>query len=68
MPARGFIVVVPAIHDLDALLSDVESAAERGVRGWVITGERDYGRDQAISLGERLNDARVPSAIAYVLA
>ncbi len=66
VPARGFIVLVPAIHDLDALLSDVESAAERGVRGWVITGERDYGRDKAISLGERLNYLGIPCHVDVV--
>ncbi len=66
VPARGFIVVVPAIHDLDALLSDVESAVQRGVRGWVVTGELDYGRDKAISLGERLNHLGIPCHVDVV--
>lgn len=66
VPARGFIVVVPAIHDLDALVFDVESAVQRGVRGWVVTGERDYGRDTALSLGERLNDLGVPCHVEVI--
>lgn len=66
VPARGFIVVVPAIHDLDALVSDVESAVQRGVRGWVVTGERDYGRDPAVPLGQRLNDLGVPRHVEVV--
>jgi acetyl esterase/lipase len=66
VPARGFIVVVPAIHDLDALVSDIESAVHRRVRGWVVTGERDYGRDKALTLGERLNDLSVPCHVEVI--
>lgn len=90
VPAQGFILVVPAIHDVDAVLADAASAAQRGLQGWVVTGDRDYGRDQAIALGERLTqwgipchvdvvpglghefpgdfEARLPAALAYVLA
>lgn len=66
VPVRGFILVVPAIRDLDASLSDVQTAVQRGVRGWVVTGEADYGRDMAISLGKQLNELGIPCHVDVV--
>jgi predicted esterase len=65
VPARGFIAVVPAIRTaaFDNLLPD---AAARGVRGWIISGERDYGRADAESLHARLNAAGIACGLEVV--
>lgn len=42
-PIKGFIAVVPAIHDVDHLLLFAETAAERRLKGWILVGEKDWG-------------------------
>lgn len=42
-PIKGFIAVVPAIHDVDHLLLFAEAAAARRLRGWILVGEKDWG-------------------------
>lgn len=44
IPCRGFLAVVPGMRDstVEELTPQLKSAAERGLRGWIVTGERDY--------------------------
>jgi len=42
LPLCGFIAVAPAIRGVEEFAAHVESAAERGVKGYMITGERDH--------------------------
>lgn len=44
VPARGFIAVVPAIREARELTKITAVAAERGLRGWIVTGEHDHFR------------------------
>lgn len=39
--SRGFIAVVPAVRDAEALVPFIEPAVARGVRGYIITGDKD---------------------------
>ncbi|MDG7016534.1 MAG: hypothetical protein JRM82_04070 [Nitrososphaerota archaeon] len=46
-PARtkGFVAVVPALRGkMDSLMPLIDGAAERGLRGYLFTGERDFAR------------------------
>lgn len=60
--ARGFVAVIPSIRELGGLVNIQEleplipSAAARGVRGWILTGERDYSRHHVERLHEALID------------
>lgn len=65
VPACGFIAVVPAIRDA-AFDEAVTIAARRGVRGWLVTGERDYGRADAEALHEKLVAAGVECRLEVV--
>lgn len=42
LPLCGFIAVVPAVRGVEEFAAHVESAAERGVKGYIIAGETDY--------------------------
>ena len=42
LPLCGFIAVVPAVGSVEAFAPHIKSAAERGVKGYIITGERDH--------------------------
>jgi predicted esterase len=42
LPLCGFIAVVPAVRGVEEFAAHVESAAERGVKGYIIAGEKDY--------------------------
>jgi hypothetical protein len=52
-PVYGFACVGPGIEDLEPLLPLMEPAAARGLRGWILAGERERGLD----LITRLSDA-----------
>jgi predicted esterase len=56
VPARGFLVVAPSsLREPSEVVSGwLGSAARRGVRGWIFTGERDYARPQSVELRDRL--------------
>ena len=43
IPCRGFLAVVPSLrdHTVEELIPLLKAAAERGLGGWIITGERD---------------------------
>jgi predicted esterase len=47
--ARAFIGVVAGLADLDLLEETAKDAASRGVRGWLLTGDRDAAQ-QAVEL------------------
>jgi predicted esterase len=66
VPAAGFVAVVPAMRDADALDESVAIAARRGVRGWLISGERDHGREQAEALHATLVGAGVACRLELV--
>jgi predicted esterase len=59
LASRGFVAVVPAIRDVDMFLPYAESAARRGVRGYIITGERDHFVNEASKLQTALRNAGV---------
>jgi predicted esterase len=65
VPACGFIAVVPAIRHAE-LDEAVAIAARRGVRGWLLTGERDDGRAAAEALHEKLVGAGVECRLEIV--
>jgi predicted esterase len=66
LAARGFIAVVPAIRDVDMFLPYAESAARRGVRGYIITGERDNFVNEASKLQTALKNAGVDCSMEVV--
>jgi len=39
--SRGFIAVVPAVRDIEGFVVLVDKAAARGIKGYIITGDRD---------------------------
>lgn len=39
--SRGFIAVVPAVRGIDEIVPFIEPAARRGVKGYIITGDKD---------------------------
>ena len=55
--ARAFIGVVAALADPDLLEETAEAAAKRGVRGWLLTGDRDAARQAVELLHVQLRDA-----------
>ena len=40
-PSRGFIVVVPAIRDISEFAAHLSAASSRGVRGYMVVGDKD---------------------------
>lgn len=55
--ARAFIGVVAGLADPDLLEETAEGAARRGVRGWLLTGDRDAARQAVELLHVQLRDA-----------
>jgi dienelactone hydrolase len=55
--ARAFIGVVAALADPDLLEETAEAAAKRGVRGWLLTGDRDAAQQAVELLHVQLRDA-----------
>lgn len=53
-PVCGFAAVGPGIEDLEPLLPLMEPAAARGLRGWILAGERERGLDMITRLGHEL--------------
>jgi predicted esterase len=51
VPSIGFIAVVPGVPLNEHLAPHLESAATRGIRGWILTGEHD----QEAAAAERLH-------------
>jgi predicted esterase len=55
--ARAFIGVVAGLADLDLLEETGRAAARRGVRGWLLTGDRDAAQQAVELLHAQLNGA-----------
>jgi predicted esterase len=66
VPATGFIAVVPAIRDPEELAPEIEAGARRGIRGWLLTGERDESRHAIEGLHARLTQAGVSCRLEVV--
>jgi predicted esterase len=62
----GFIAVVPAITHPADLPEEFAAARERGVRGWILTGEYDAGRAAAEAFHARLTAGGVPCHLEVV--
>jgi predicted esterase len=60
LPLCGFIAVVPAIRSVEPFAPHIRSAAERGVKGYIITGERDHFLAGAEDLQRFLDSIGVP--------
>lgn len=59
-PINGFACVGPGIEPLEPLISLMEPAGARGLRGWILAGERERGLD----LVTRLSDALTSHGVA----
>jgi predicted esterase len=66
VPATGFIAVVPAIRDPEDLAPEIEMGARRGMRGWLLTGERDESRHAVEALHDQLTQAGVSCRLEIV--
>lgn len=62
VPARGFLVVAPSpLREPPKVVNGwFDSGANRGVRGWILTGKRDYALAQSVELRDRLVASGVP--------
>jgi len=59
-PVHGFACVGPGIEDLESLRPLMEPAAARGLRGWMLAGERERG----LGLITRLNQELTSHGVA----
>jgi predicted esterase len=65
-PVHGFACVGPGIEDLESLRPLMESAATRGLRGWMLAGERERGLDQITRLNQELTSHGVSCRLEVV--
>jgi predicted esterase len=65
-PVRGFACVGPGIEDLEPLLPLMEPAAARGLRGWILAGEKERGLELIKRLGQELTSRGVPIKLDVV--
>ena len=65
-PVQGFACVGPGIEDVEPLLPLMEPAAARGVRAWILAGERERGLKLIKRLGEELISHGVPCQLDVV--
>jgi predicted esterase len=64
--ARAVIGVVAGLADLDLLEETARSAARRGVRGWLLTGDRDAAQQAVELLHAQLRDAGLDCRIDVI--
>jgi dienelactone hydrolase len=64
--ARAFIGVVAGLADLDLLEETARAAARRGVRGWLLTGDRDAAQQAVELLHAQLRDAGLDCRIDVI--
>lgn len=64
--ARGFIAVAPSITDPAPLLQLVAAAAARGLRGWLLTGEKDGCRPGVEALHRHMEAEGRPCVLCVV--
>ncbi len=65
-PTRGFIAVVPAVRNTEVFGDSIKFAAERGAKGYIITGERDHFLAGAVDLQRFLDSGGVPCRVEVV--
>jgi predicted esterase len=65
-PARAFIGVVAAMADPDLVEGKGREAADRGLRGWLVTGDRDAARQAVEVLHAQLSQAGVDCRLDHV--
>ncbi|MDQ6877690.1 MAG: hypothetical protein M3082_08315 [Candidatus Dormibacteraeota bacterium] len=65
-PVHGFACVGPGIEDLEPLLPLMEPAAARGLRGWILAGERERGLDLITRVGHELTSHGVSCQLDVV--
>jgi predicted esterase len=63
LPARGFVGVACAARDLDEVRALAGSARARGIRGYLVVGDRDYVFQPARDLVEVLGAAGVAARL-----
>lgn len=66
IPACGFIAVVPSPRGTEAALAHAPHAARRGVRGWILTGDKDPRVGKVHSLHELLVQAGLTCQLEVV--
>ncbi|HBK59783.1 MAG TPA: hypothetical protein DDZ84_03185, partial [Firmicutes bacterium] len=65
-PTRGFIAVVPAVRNTEVFGDSIKFAAERGAKGYIITGDRDHFLAGAVDLQRFLDSGGVPCRVEVV--
>jgi acetyl esterase/lipase len=65
-PVRGLACVGPGIEDLEPLLPLMEPAAARGLRAWILAGERERGLELITRLARELTLRGVPCELDVV--
>jgi dienelactone hydrolase len=65
-PCRGLVAVVSAYPDLPDVPAAVRDAADRGLRAYLLTGDRDSTRDQVEHLYDDLIAGGVPTQLEVV--
>lgn len=63
---HGFACVGPGIEDLESLRSLMEPAAARGLRGWILAGEKERGLDWITRLSHELTSHGVSCQLEIV--
>ena len=63
---RGFACVGPGTEDLEALRPLMEPAAARGLRGWILAGERERGLPMITRLADELTSHGISCQLEVV--
>jgi predicted esterase len=65
-PVRGLACVGPGIEDLEPLLPLMEPAGARGLRAWILAGEKERGLESIKRLAHELTARGVPNKLDVV--
>jgi acetyl esterase/lipase len=65
-PVRGLACVGPGVEDLEPLLPLMEPAAARGLRAWILAGEKERGLDSVTRLAQELTLRGIPCELDIV--
>ncbi len=63
MPSRGFIVVVPAIRDVSEFGVYLKAASDRGVRGYMVVGDKDRFFKASCDLHDAMQSHGLPCVL-----
>ncbi|MFZ5828035.1 MAG: alpha/beta hydrolase [Bacillota bacterium] len=61
--ARGFIVVAPFFRDLPGLKEQIGRLGPGSLRGYIITGDKDFSYKAALELAAALREAGIPCEV-----